>query len=195
MWSGSSSLRKLTSVAIPELPVLRPEDTARIAADLIAGNTQALRTLEQQGACDPIEFLHPHKKATVRQRELHSDTPTLALALRTALRQAPKVILVGEMHDRETIEIALTARVHPRSPCRRRCTQSSLNSRASGRLRWGLSGRRQGRRGFHDLALCLQPVLEIVAVLPAAGEEQFERPQGDRFGEGVSTRVRISATS
>jgi twitching motility protein PilT len=58
---------------------------------------------------DPIEFLHRHKKATIHQRELHSDTPTFALALRAALRQAPKVILVGEMRDRETIEIALEA--------------------------------------------------------------------------------------
>jgi twitching motility protein PilT len=58
---------------------------------------------------DPIEFLHNHKKGTVHQRELHTDTPTFALALRAALRQAPKVILVGEMRDRETIEIALTA--------------------------------------------------------------------------------------
>jgi twitching motility protein PilT len=58
---------------------------------------------------DPIEFLHSHKKATIHQRELHSDTPTFALALRAALRQAPKVILVGEMRDRETIEIALEA--------------------------------------------------------------------------------------
>jgi len=58
---------------------------------------------------DPIEFLHRHKKATVHQRELHSDTPTFAMALRGALRQAPKVILVGEMRDRETIEIALEA--------------------------------------------------------------------------------------
>ena len=58
---------------------------------------------------DPIEFLHHHKKGTVHQRELHTDTPTFALALRAALRQAPKVILVGEMRDRETIEIALTA--------------------------------------------------------------------------------------
>ena len=190
---------ELTPVAIPDLPVLRPEDTARVAGDLIGGNTQARLTLQQQGACDlsyslpersrfrvnvfrhrgtyaivmrviaskiptlaelnlpaslahtaslkngivlvtgptgsgksstlaaiidlinetraehiltiedPIEFLHPHKKATVHQRELHSDTPTFALALRAALRQAPKVILVGEMRDRETIEIALTA--------------------------------------------------------------------------------------
>ena len=58
---------------------------------------------------DPIEFLHRHKKATIHQRELHSDTPSFALALRAALRQAPKVILVGEMRDRETIEVALEA--------------------------------------------------------------------------------------
>ncbi|MGE0450527.1 MAG: type IV pilus twitching motility protein PilT [Vicinamibacterales bacterium] len=58
---------------------------------------------------DPIEFLHTHKKGTVHQRQLHSDTPSFALALRAALRQAPKVILVGEMRDRETVEIALTA--------------------------------------------------------------------------------------
>ena len=58
---------------------------------------------------DPIEFLHKHKRGTVHQREVHSDTPTFAAALRAALRQAPKVILVGEMRDRETIEIALKA--------------------------------------------------------------------------------------
>ena len=58
---------------------------------------------------DPIEFLHLHKKSTIHQRELHTDTPSFALALRAALRQAPKVILVGEMRDKETIEIALEA--------------------------------------------------------------------------------------
>jgi twitching motility protein PilT len=190
---------ELAPVAVPELPLLRPDDTARVAADLVGDNAQARLTLQQHGACDfsyslpersrfrvnvfrqrgtyaivmrviaskiptlaelnlpgsladvallkhgivlvtgptgsgksstlaaiidlinetradhiltiedPIEFLHPHKKATVHQRELHSDTPTFALALRAALRQAPKVILVGEMRDRETIEIALTA--------------------------------------------------------------------------------------
>jgi twitching motility protein PilT len=190
---------KLESVTIAELPVLKPEHTARIASDLIAGNETAIRALAEQGSCDlsyalpdstrfrvnvfrqrgtyavvmrviaskipslaelnlpeslaeiatyktgivlvtgptgsgksstlaaiidlinetraehiltiedPIEFVHTHKKGTVNQRELHSDTPTFALALRAALRQAPKVILVGEMRDRETIEIALTA--------------------------------------------------------------------------------------
>ena len=189
----------LMPVAIPELPVLRPEDTSRIARDLVGQHAVALRTLKDEGSCDlsyslpertrfrvnvfrqrgtfaivmrviaskiptladlklpsaladaaalkngivlvtgptgsgksstlaaiidlinetraehiltiedPIEFLHLHKKGTIHQRELHSDTPTFALALRAALRQAPKVILVGEMRDRETIEIALTA--------------------------------------------------------------------------------------
>jgi twitching motility protein PilT len=58
---------------------------------------------------DPIEFLHNHKCSTVHQRELHSDTPSFAHALRSALRQAPKVILVGEIRDRETIESVLEA--------------------------------------------------------------------------------------
>jgi twitching motility protein PilT len=185
--------------AVPGLPVLRAEDTAGVAQDLVHGNEVLLRTLREQGAVDlsymlpercrfrvnvfrqrgtfaivmrviaakipsfeelglppalndlvtlkngivlvtgptgsgksstlaavinqinetradhiltiedPIEFLHMHKKGTVHQRELHADTPTFAAALRSALRQAPKVILVGEMRDRETIEIALTA--------------------------------------------------------------------------------------
>jgi len=58
---------------------------------------------------DPIEFLHNHKCSTVHQRELHSDTPSFGYALRSAMRQAPKVILVGEMRDRETMEIVLEA--------------------------------------------------------------------------------------
>src|SRR5450755_2376031 len=58
---------------------------------------------------DPIEFLHNHKRATVHQRELHSDTPGFAQALRAALRQAPQVILVGEIRDREITEMLLEA--------------------------------------------------------------------------------------
>lgn len=58
---------------------------------------------------DPIEFLHNHKKSTVHQRELHSDTPDFALALRAAMRQSPRVILVGEMRDRETMQSVLEA--------------------------------------------------------------------------------------
>ena len=190
---------QLVTIQIGELPMMKPEDTAGLAIDLIGGNEHVLRTLKEQGACDlsysmpdrcrfrvnvfrqrgsfaivmrliasripsitelglpravgdcstlkngivlvtgptgsgksstlaaiidvinetraehiltiedPIEFLHSHKKGTVHQRELHTDTPTFAAALRAALRQAPKVILVGEMRDRETIEIALTA--------------------------------------------------------------------------------------
>lgn len=58
---------------------------------------------------DPIEFIHPHKCSTIHQRELHSDCPDFKSALRAALRQAPKVILVGEMRDMETVEIAMEA--------------------------------------------------------------------------------------
>jgi twitching motility protein PilT len=58
---------------------------------------------------DPIEFLHNHKRATIHQRELHSDTPSMPLALRAALRQAPNVIFVSELRDRDTTELALEA--------------------------------------------------------------------------------------
>jgi len=58
---------------------------------------------------DPVEYAHPHKKATFNQRELGRDFDSFANGLRAALRQAPKVILVGEMRDRETVEIALAA--------------------------------------------------------------------------------------
>ena len=189
----------LVPVRITGLPPLTPQDTRRIAEELIGGNEQALTALREQGSCDvsyslpgecrfrvnvfvqrgshaivmrvvpkniptfaelklpeqladitnlkngivlitgptgsgksstmaaildrinethayhiitiedPVEFVHRHKRSIIHQRELHSDTPSFALALRAALRQAPKVILVGEMRDKETIEIALEA--------------------------------------------------------------------------------------
>lgn len=58
---------------------------------------------------DPIEYQHSHKRSTFNQREMGSDFDTFPSGLRAALRQAPKVILVGEMRDRETVEIALNA--------------------------------------------------------------------------------------
>jgi twitching motility protein PilT len=58
---------------------------------------------------DPVEFVHPHLKATFNQRELGSDFDAFSTGLRAALRQAPKVILVGEMRDRETVEIGMSA--------------------------------------------------------------------------------------
>jgi twitching motility protein PilT len=190
---------QLVPFKIQGVGILMPEDTARIAADLIGKNAQALQKLKDEGSCDisyslakvsrfrvnvftqrgscaivmrvipssvpdfsalnlppqlaeaanlrngivlvtgptgsgksstlaailnkineekayhiitiedPIEFLHTHKRGTVHQRELHSDTPSFGLALRAALRQAPEVILVGEMRDKETIEVALEA--------------------------------------------------------------------------------------
>jgi twitching motility protein PilT len=58
---------------------------------------------------DPIEYLHAHKNSTINQREVGNDTKDFPSALRAALRQAPKVILIGEMRDYETTEIALEA--------------------------------------------------------------------------------------
>jgi len=190
---------KLLPLQAPGLKPLTPDDTSRIANDLIGANKQASSTLKEQGSCDfsysipgrarfrvnvfmqrgshaivmrvipktipsfsdlklpqelaeisklkngialvtgptgsgksstlaaiidlinetqsyhiltiedPVEFMHRHKRSIIHQRELHSDTPTFALALRAALRQASNVILVGEMRDKETIEIALEA--------------------------------------------------------------------------------------
>ncbi len=74
-----------------------------------------LNCINEQQVChiitieDPIEFLHNHKQATIHQRELHSDTPSFAMAIRAALRQAPKVILIGELRDQETIEMVIEA--------------------------------------------------------------------------------------
>jgi twitching motility protein PilT len=58
---------------------------------------------------DPVEYTHPQKKSTINQRELGKDFDTFANGLRAAMRQAPKVILVGEMRDRDSVEIALSA--------------------------------------------------------------------------------------
>ena len=77
---------------------------AAIIDEINTNHAEHILTIE-----DPIEFVHQHKAGTIHQRELHSDTPSFSMALRAALRQAPKVILVGEMRDKETIEIALTA--------------------------------------------------------------------------------------
>ncbi len=58
---------------------------------------------------DPIEFLHPHSSSIVSQREVNLDTESFVMALRSALRQSPDVILIGELRDRETIEVGMTA--------------------------------------------------------------------------------------
>ncbi len=81
--------------------------TTTLAAMLDQINqTQAVHVVTLE---DPIEFVHDHKRATFSQRELGNDFEDFATGLRSALRQAPKVILVGEIRDRATVEIALTA--------------------------------------------------------------------------------------
>jgi twitching motility protein PilT len=77
---------------------------AAILNDINVSKAVHIVTLE-----DPVEYVHPHKKATFNQRELGIDFDSYANGLRAALRQAPKVILVGEMRDRDTVKIALSA--------------------------------------------------------------------------------------
>jgi twitching motility protein PilT len=122
-------LRKLNTI-IPSLDDLKlPEIIAQVPREktglvLVTGATGSgksttlaavLHELNQTKAIhiitleDPIEFVHPHIVATFNQRELGADFDNFANGLRAALRQAPKVILVGEMRDRETVKIALSA--------------------------------------------------------------------------------------
>ena len=121
---------RVIPTAVPDFKSLgAPEQLQQVAAlreglVLIAGprgsgksSTLAamLNHINQTETChiitieDPIEFLHTHQRATIHQRELHSDTPSVAFAMRAALRQVPNVIAVGELKDRETMELALEA--------------------------------------------------------------------------------------
>jgi len=77
---------------------------AAVINEINEHNSVHIITLE-----DPVEYTHSQKEATINQRELGKDFDTFANGLRAALRQAPKVILVGEMRDRESVEIALNA--------------------------------------------------------------------------------------
>ncbi len=117
-----SALPSLASLGLPgsleEVGTLR-EGIVLVTGPRASGKSSTLAALldriNEQQTChiitieDPIEFLHNHKKATVHQRELHSDTPSFIQALRAALRQAPRVILVSEIRDVETLEVVLEA--------------------------------------------------------------------------------------
>jgi len=97
----------------------RPRGLILVTGPTGSGKSTTLASLiniiNQERAChiitveDPIEFYHKHNKSVVIQREIGSDVPTFAEALRRALRQDPDIILVGEMRDLETIEAAVTA--------------------------------------------------------------------------------------
>ena len=125
----STVLRKLET-RIPSIEELQlPEQFGRVAREkngliLVTGATGSGKTttlaallnkINNEQAVhiitleDPVEYIHTHKKATFNQRELGSDYDSFSTGLRAALRQAPKVILVGEMRDRETVEIGMSA--------------------------------------------------------------------------------------
>jgi twitching motility protein PilT len=117
-----STIPNLASLHLPahlaEIGALR-DGIVLVTGPRASGKSSTLAALldliNEQQTChiitieDPIEFLHNHKRATVHQRELHSDTPSFIMALRAALRQAPRVIFVSEIRDRETLEIMLEA--------------------------------------------------------------------------------------
>lgn len=91
LFTGATGTGKTTSLAA-------------ILEEINRGKHLHVITLE-----DPVEYVHPHKRATFNQRELGKNFDTFANGLRAALRQAPHVILVGEIRDRETIDVALNA--------------------------------------------------------------------------------------
>jgi len=122
MRKAQSEMPSLTSLGLT--PIFRDMAKEKNGLILVTGATGSGKTTtlsailneinEQQSVHvvtleDPIEYIHQHKKATFNQRELGADFDTFPNGLRSALRQAPKVILVGEMRDRATVEIALTA--------------------------------------------------------------------------------------
>ncbi|MER3457181.1 MAG: hypothetical protein C4304_09990 [candidate division GAL15 bacterium] len=114
VWSGGkkASSRSRAWAALMECrvlstrcPVSAKYTTLAAMVDLInQRRTAHVITLE-----DPIEFLHPDKRSLVSQREVATDTPSFHHALRAALRQAPDVLLIGEMRDRESADAALRA--------------------------------------------------------------------------------------
>jgi twitching motility protein PilT len=117
-----SSLKTLDELKLPESLTgwtTKPRGLVLVTGPTGSGKSTTLAALineiNEKRSChivtveDPIEFLHRHKRSLINQREVGGDTHSFANALRSALRQDPDVILVGEMRDLETIQIAITA--------------------------------------------------------------------------------------
>lgn len=158
---------------------------------------------------DPIEFVHSHKQATFNQRELGNDFDSFANGLRAALRQAPKVILVGEMRDRETMEIGLTAAetghlvlstLHTidAGTTVNRCIgmfnyeeQQQIRNRLADSLKWVVSqrllpGSRGGRMAAFEIMQMNLRVKEIV-INGETAEKTFYNIIADSKGLGMTT--------
>ncbi len=117
-----SKLRSFEDIGLPEKIrelITRPRGLILITGPTGSGKTTTLATIIDEinrtspvhivTIEDPIEYLHPHKKAIINQREIGSDCPTFSEAMRRVLRQDPDIILLGEMRDLETISTAITA--------------------------------------------------------------------------------------
>ncbi len=117
-----SRLRSFEEIGLPEKVrelITRPRGLVLVTGPTGSGKTTSLATMIDEinrtspvhivTIEDPIEYLHPHKKAVVNQREIGTDCPTFAEAMRRVLRQDPDIILLGEMRDLETISTAITA--------------------------------------------------------------------------------------
>ncbi len=117
-----NTLLTLKQIGLPEQInelLFRPRGLVLVTGPTGSGKTTTLASMlnviNEQRDChivtveDPIEYYHEHKKSVVTQREIGSDVPSFAEAVRRALRQDPDVVLVGEMRDLETMQAAITA--------------------------------------------------------------------------------------
>jgi twitching motility protein PilT len=150
---------------------------------------------------DPIEFLHNHQRSTIHQRELYSDTPTMAQAMRAALRQASNVIAVGDLKDQESMELALEAAetghlvismlntLDARQTIERflsafpAAAQASVRSRLGRTLRYVVSQRLLPRK----LGVRRVPVFEVLQ----SGSKPLEDLLSNSDGNGVQTTSRL----
>jgi pilus retraction protein PilT len=141
---------------------------------------------------DPIEFYHTHRKAAVSQRELGKDFPNFADGLRAALREAPKAILVGEIRDRETLELAMTASETGHIVFSTPCIRSTPARRLNRIL--GMFSREEEpqvrQRPRRDVALRRQPAArEQDRWRPAARHRNHGRSHADA-GDNCLRRIR-----
>jgi twitching motility protein PilT len=140
---------------------------------------------------DPIEFVHPHKRALFNQRQLGKDFPDFASGLRAALRQAPKAILVGEIRDRATMEIAMTASETGHVVF---TTMHTINAGQTINRILGMFGKEEEQQLRQRLADTVRYIVSQRLVTKINGGRLLVAPVVDDFHEqiGVADRQRIA---